>query len=55
MSLPKKDYTAISIKDSSISYPPSSKLYCNLRNCKLVLFDAQMEEWFCSTVDNEGL
>jgi hypothetical protein len=52
MSLPntKKDYTAISIKDknSSISYPPSSKLFCNLCNCKLVLFDAQKEEWFCT-------
>jgi len=52
MSLPntKKDYVAISIKDknSSISYPPSSKLFCNLCNCKLVLFDAQKEEWFCT-------
>jgi hypothetical protein len=49
MSLPEiKDYTAISIKESSISYPPSSKLFCNLCNCKLVLFDAQKEEWFCS-------
>jgi hypothetical protein len=47
-SLPKKDYTAISIKDSSVSYPPSSKLFCNLCNCKLVLFDAQMEEWYCN-------
>jgi hypothetical protein len=50
MSLPnpntntKKDYTAISIKDSSVSYPPSSKLFCNLCNCKLVLFDAQKED-----------
>jgi hypothetical protein len=50
MSLPNnnKDYTAISIKDSSISYPPSSKLFCNLCNCKLVLFDAQKEEWLCT-------
>ena len=50
MSLPntKKDYVAINIKDSSISYPPSSKLYCNLCNCKLVLFDVQMEEWYCN-------
>lgn len=52
MSLPytntKKDYTAISIKDSSISYPPSSKLFCNLCNCKLVLFDMQKEEWYCN-------
>jgi hypothetical protein len=50
MSLPntKKDYIAISIKDSSVSYPPSSKLFCNLCNCKLILFDAQMEEWYCN-------
>jgi hypothetical protein len=52
MSLPntKKDYTAISIKDknSSISYPPSSKLFCNLCNYKLILFDVQKEEWFCT-------
>jgi hypothetical protein len=54
MSLPntnsKKDYTAISIKDgnSGISYPPSSKLFCNLCNCKLILFDVQMEEWYCN-------
>jgi hypothetical protein len=52
MSLPetntKKDYTAISIKDSSISYPPSSKLFCNVCNCKLVLFDLQREEWYCN-------
>jgi|GEM_PF-1016686 hypothetical protein len=44
----EKDYVAFSIKDSSISYPPSSKLFCNLCNCKLVLFDAQKEEWYCS-------
>jgi hypothetical protein len=43
-----KDYTAISIKDSSISYPPSSKLFCNLCNCKLILFDMQKEEWYCN-------
>jgi hypothetical protein len=54
MSLPnpnpntKKDYVAFSIKYSSISYPPSSKLFCNLCNCKLVLFDAQKEEWYCN-------
>ena len=50
MSLPntKKDYTAISIKDSSVSYPPNSKLFCNLCNCKLILFDVQMEEWYCN-------
>jgi hypothetical protein len=48
MVLPKKDYTAISIKDSSISYPPNSKLFCNLCNCKLILFDVQMEEWYCN-------
>ncbi|HSN96040.1 MAG TPA: hypothetical protein VLR10_02485 [Nitrososphaeraceae archaeon] len=48
MSLPNKDYTAISIKDSSISYPPSSKLFCNLCSCNLILADPQMEEWFCT-------
>jgi hypothetical protein len=46
--LPKKDYVAINIKDSSVSYPPNSKLFCNLCNCKLVLFDAQTEEWYCN-------
>ena len=46
----KKDYSAISIKDTnfSVSYPPSSKLFCNLCNCKLILFDIQMEEWYCN-------
>jgi hypothetical protein len=46
----KKDYTAISIKDKNlgVSYPPSSKLFCNLCNCKLILFDVQKEEWFCT-------
>jgi hypothetical protein len=50
MSLPntKKDYTAISIKDFSVSYPPNSKLFCNLCNCKLILFDVQLEEWYCN-------
>jgi hypothetical protein len=52
MSLPntKKDYSAISIKDTnfSVSYPPSSKLFCNLCNCKLILFDMQSEEWYCN-------
>ena len=46
--LPKKDYVAISIKDSSVSYPPNSKLFCNLCNCKLILFDAHAEEWYCN-------
>ena len=50
MSLPKKDYTAISIKDknSSVSYPPSSNLFCNLCSCNLILADPQKEEWFCT-------
>jgi hypothetical protein len=48
MPLPKKDYTAISIKDSSVSYPPNSKLFCNLCSCNLILFDVQKEEWYCS-------
>ena len=47
-SLPKKDYVAIKINDSSISYPPNSKLFCNLCSCNLVLADLQKEEWFCT-------
>jgi hypothetical protein len=43
-----KDIVAISINDSSISYPPSSKLFCNLCSCNLTLLDAQKEEWFCT-------
>jgi hypothetical protein len=43
-----KDFVAISIKDSSVSYPPNSKLFCNLCNCKLILFDVLMEEWYCN-------
>jgi hypothetical protein len=43
-----KDFVAISIKDSSTSYPPSSKLYCNLCSCNLILLDAEKEEWFCN-------
>jgi hypothetical protein len=43
-----KDFVAISINDSSRSYPPSAKLYCNLCNCNLVLIDPQTEEWFCT-------
>jgi hypothetical protein len=42
------DFVAISIKDSSVSYPPSSKLYCNLCSCNLTLLDPQKEEWFCT-------
>jgi hypothetical protein len=50
MSLPNtnKDITAISIKDTSNSYPPNSKLYCNLCNRNLILLDPQKEEWYCS-------
>jgi hypothetical protein len=44
----KKDYVAINIKDSSVSYPPNSKLFCNLCSCNLVLLDAQKEEWYCN-------
>lgn len=42
-----KDFVAISI-DSSTSYPPSSKLYCNLCSCNLILLDSKKEEWFCN-------
>jgi hypothetical protein len=50
MSLPTKDkdFVAISIKDSSVSYPPSAKLFCNICSCNLVLLDAQKEEWYCN-------
>jgi hypothetical protein len=41
-----KDFVAISINDSS--YPPSSKLFCNLCNCNLTLLDPKAEEWFCT-------
>ena len=43
-----KDFVAISIKDSSISYPPTAKLFCNLCSCNLILLDAEKEEWFCT-------
>jgi ribosomal protein S27AE len=52
MSLPntntKKDFVAIRIKNSSFSYPPNSKLFCNLCSCNLILLDAHKEEWYCS-------
>jgi hypothetical protein len=51
LSLPstnKKDYVAINLKDSSFSYPPTSKLFCNLCNSNLVLLDATKEEWYCN-------
>jgi hypothetical protein len=50
MSLPtsKKDFVAISINDSSVSYPPNSKLFCNICSCNLTLLDAEKEEWFCT-------
>jgi hypothetical protein len=43
-----KEFAAISINDSSVSYPPNSKLFCNLCNCSLTLLDSQTEEWFCT-------
>jgi hypothetical protein len=50
MSLPNtntnKDFTAITI-DSSNSYPPNSKLFCNLCNHSLILLDPKDEEWHC--------
>jgi hypothetical protein len=42
------DFVAISINDSSTSYPPSAKLFCNLCNCNLTLLDPKAEEWFCT-------
>jgi hypothetical protein len=47
MNNPNNDFVAISI-DSDVSYPPSSKLYCNLCSCNLILLDAEKEEWFCN-------
>jgi hypothetical protein len=50
MSLPpnnNKDFVSISI-NSDVSYPPNSKLYCNLCSCNLILLDAEKEEWFCN-------
>ena len=42
-----KDFVvAISINDSS--YPPNSKLFCNLCSCNLTLLDPKAEEWFCT-------
>jgi hypothetical protein len=46
-----KDFVAISINDSSTSYPPNSKLFCNLCSCNLILSDPQSEEWFCTRCD----
>jgi hypothetical protein len=48
MPLNNRDYVAISLKDSSASYPPSAKLYCNICSCNLILLDAESEEWICS-------
>jgi hypothetical protein len=50
MSLPNnnKNYTAISIKDSSISYPPSSKLFCNVCSSNIICIDSQKGEWYCN-------
>jgi hypothetical protein len=41
-------FVAISINDSSVSYPPSAKLFCNLCSCNLSLLDAEKEEWICT-------
>jgi hypothetical protein len=43
-----KDYVAIIIKDSSFSYPPNSKLFCNTCSSNIVLIDAQKGEWYCN-------
>lgn len=48
MSSNNKDFVAISIHGSSVSYPPNSKLYCNLCSCNLTLLDTQKQEWFCT-------
>jgi hypothetical protein len=43
-----KDFVSISINDTSTSYPPNSKLFCNLCSCNLILLDVQKEEWYCN-------
>jgi hypothetical protein len=48
METQKKDFVAISIRDSSVSYRPSAKLFCNLCSCNLVLADPQTEHWLCT-------
>jgi hypothetical protein len=48
MSLPDKDNVAIIAKESSTSYPPSAKLFCNICSCNLILLDPQKEEWYCN-------
>jgi hypothetical protein len=42
-----RDFVTISI-NSDVSYPPNSKLFCNLCSCNLILLDAEKEEWFCT-------
>jgi hypothetical protein len=39
-----KDFVAISIKDSSVSYPPNAKLYCNLCSYKNISFYLDKEK-----------
>jgi hypothetical protein len=36
-----KDYVAIGTKDSSVSYPPTARLFCNMCGCNLISLDAQ--------------
>jgi hypothetical protein len=43
-----KDYVAINTNNSSFSYPPNAKLFCNTCSCNLVLLDAEKEEWYCN-------
>jgi hypothetical protein len=39
-----KDFVAISIMDSAVSYPPSAKLYCNLCSYKNISFYTNKEK-----------
>jgi hypothetical protein len=49
MSDNNKDFIAISIRASSVSYPPkNSKLFCNLCSRNLTILDPQKEEWYCT-------
>ena len=41
-------FVAINISNNDTSYPPNSKLFCNLCSCNLTLLDIEKEEWICT-------
>jgi hypothetical protein len=43
-----KDFVAISINDSSRSYPPSKRSYTATSVAATLLLDPQTENWFCT-------